>query len=263
MESSNFRSRPGYWQERGKSLATTVRFKARSQVIQDVVALLPTGRYYSQHSLDESAPLRTIGPAAYPPPDHCMTQRAFNCVVRRRNSLDACEAPQTFLHFEKLEARRRCLRARAPRPFQKGPLDLALQAAHPLLKRIPRQGPVTHLVPVAEQSVRQRKQSSSDSLTVAGSVNHRLKVSTQMRPADLSTGRLDPLIRAEPITADYLIVFATQESRGDLAAAVLGDGKDCAQAGHRGPQPSLLAILAPRRLVDINHLGMVDRSREF
>src|ERR1700678_4236386 len=84
-----------------------------------------------------------------------------------------------------------------------------------------------------------------------------------MRPADLSTGRLDPLIRAEPVTADYLIVLASQESRGDFAATVLGDGKDCAQGGHRGPQPSLLAILAPRRLVDINHLGLMDRSREF
>jgi hypothetical protein len=90
-----------------------------------------------------------------------------------------------------------------------------------------------------------------------------LKVSTQMRPADLSTGRLDPLIRAEPVTADYLIVFASQESRGDFAAKALGDRKNCVHAGHRGPQPSLLAILTPRRLVDINHLGMMDRSREF
>src|SRR5262245_38571552 len=84
-----------------------------------------------------------------------------------------------------------------------------------------------------------------------------------MGPADLSTGRLDPLICAESVTADYLIVFASQESRGDFAATVLGDGKDCAQAGHRSPQPSLLAILAPRRLIDINHLRLKDRSCEF
>ena len=84
-----------------------------------------------------------------------------------------------------------------------------------------------------------------------------------MRPADLSTGCLGPLIRAEPVTADYLAVFAPQESRGDFAATVLGDGKDCAQAGHRSPQPSLPAILAPRRVADINHLGLMYRSREF
>ena len=152
MESSDFRSRAGDWQERGKGVASTVSFKARSQVIQDVVALLPTGRHHCQHSLDESAPMHTVCPAADPPPDYRMPQRSFHCVVRRRDSLDAREAPQTFLHLEKLEACRRCLRARAPRPFQEGALDLAPQAAHPLLKRIPRQGPVTHLVPVSEST---------------------------------------------------------------------------------------------------------------
>jgi hypothetical protein len=116
---------------------------------------------------------------------------------------------------------------------------------------------------VAEQPARQRKQLPSDSLTVATSVDHRLKVSAQMRPADLSPERLDPLIRAEPVAADDLIVFAPQESHGDFAATALGDGKDRVQAGHRGPQPSLAAILAPRRLVDIDHLGLMDRSRKF
>src|SRR5262245_62876527 len=123
--------------------------------------------------------MHTVSPTADPPPDYSMPQRSFHYVIRRRDSLDAREAPQTFFRLEKLKARRRCLRARALRPFQKGLLDLALQAAHPFLKRIPRQSPVTHLVPVPEQSVRQQKQSSSDPLSVAASVDHRLKVSTQ------------------------------------------------------------------------------------
>ena len=165
MESGSFRSCTGDWQERGQGLATTVRFKARSQVIQDVVALLPTGRHHRQHSLDESAPKYTVGPTADPPPDYRMPQCSFHRVVRWRDSLEAREAPQTFLHFEKLEACRRRLRARAPRPFEKGLLDLTPQAGHPLLKRTPGQGSVTHLVPVAEKSVLQRKQPSSDSLT--------------------------------------------------------------------------------------------------
>jgi hypothetical protein len=207
--------------------------------------------------------MQTVGPTADPPPDHSMPQRSFHRVVHRHDSLDVRKAPQTVLHLENLESRRCCLRARAPRPFQKGSFDLAPQAAHPLLKRIPRQGPVTHLVPVVEQSIRQRKQPSSDFLTVAAAVDHRLIFSTQMRPANLSTGGLHPFERAVPITADYLIVFDSQESRGDFAATVLDDGKDCAQHCYRGPQPSLPAILTPRGLIDINHLGMMDRSREF
>src|SRR5271156_6579644 len=106
----------------------TFCFKARSQVIQDVTALLPTGRNHCEHSLDESAPTHTVGPTADPPPDHSMPQRSFHRVVRRRDSLDTSEAPQAFLDLEKLEACCRRLRARAPRPFQKGLLDLAPQA---------------------------------------------------------------------------------------------------------------------------------------
>ena len=174
-------------------MATTVRFKARSQVIQDVLALLPTGRHHCQHSLDESASMRTVGPTANPPPDHRMSQRSFHRVVRRRNSLDVRETPQTFLRFEQLEACRGRLRARALRPILKGLLDLAPQAAHPLLKPTPGQSAVTHLVPVAEQSVRQGKQPSADFLTVAASVDHRLKVSTQMHQ---QTCRQDALIHS-------------------------------------------------------------------
>ena len=110
-----------------------------------------------------------------------MPQCSFDSVVRRRNSPDERETPQAFLRFEKLEACRGRLHARALRPFQKGLLDLAPQAAYSLLKRTLGQSPITHLVPVAEQSVRQGKQPSSESLTVAASVDHRLRVSTQMR----------------------------------------------------------------------------------
>ena len=49
-----------------------------------------------------------------------------------------------------------------------------------------------------------------------------------MCPADLTPERHDPLIRAESVTADYLIVFASQESRGDFAATV--------QPGAKGPK---------------------------
>src|SRR5271166_5648064 len=207
--------------------------------------------------------MHTVGPTTDPPPDHGVPQCAFYNVVRRRNSLDACESPQTVFYLEELVACGRRFRALAPRPFQKGLLDFPTQAVHPLLKHIPRQSPVAHPVPVTEQSVRQRKQPRSRSLAATTSVDHRLEVSAQMRPASLTPECLDPLIRAKPITADDLIVFAPQERCGDFAATTFGDGKDRAKSGHRGPQPSLAAVLAPRCLVDINRLGLMDRSREL
>jgi hypothetical protein len=123
-----------------------------------------------------------------------MPQRSFHCIVCRRNSFDVRETPQTFLRFEQLEACCGRFRAQALRPFLKGLLDLAPQAAHPLLKPIPGQSPITHLVPAAEQSLRQGKQPSSDFLTVAASADHRLKAAgtgQAMEPIFVDN-RLDP-----------------------------------------------------------------------
>ncbi len=137
-------------QEKGESLATTTRFRARGRVTQDVVSLLPTGRDHGQHALREPAPVRAVGPAADPTPEHRVAQRTFHRVVRGLDTFYPRERPQTLPHLEDLEARRRRLRARAMRPFLKGSLDLPPQAAHPLLERPPLQSPVTHPVPVAK-----------------------------------------------------------------------------------------------------------------
>ncbi len=48
-----------------------------------------------------------------------------------------------------------------------------------------------------------------------------------------------------------------------VTATVLGDGEDREEGSHRRPQPDLATILAPRRLVDVHHFGLMDRSREF
>jgi hypothetical protein len=263
VESSSVRLRLSDWQERGKSVAATVCFKGRGQITQDVSALLPKGCNHGQHSLYESAPMHTVGSTADPPPDHCMPQRSCDDVVRRRNPLDPRNCPQTFLYLEKLKACGRRFRGRAPRPFQKGLLDFPTQAVHPLLKRIPSQSSVAHSVLVAEQPVRQRKQSLFDSLAFATPVDYRLEVSAQMRPADLTPECLDPLIRAEPVATNDLIILAPQESRCDFAATAFGNGKDRTEAAHRSPQPCLATVLTPRRLVDINCLGLMDRSREL
>jgi len=250
-------------QERGASLATTIRLKARGQVVQDVAALLPTGRHDGQHPLHEPTPVQTVGPTADSPPDDRMPQRPLHCVVRRLNPFDACECPQTLLDLEDLEAGRRSSRARTPRPILQGLLDLPTQTAHPLLEPNPSQGPISYSVPVAEQPVRQREQTPPGRRTVATPVDHRLEIATQMRPADLPPRGHDPLIRAESITADHLAIFAAQEGFGDRAAPFLGDSKDREPTGHRRPQPGLAAVLTPRGLVDVCHLGSMDGSREF
>src|SRR5271165_5907414 len=75
------------WQERGYGLTATGRFKARCQVIQDIVALLSAGRNDSQHPLHEPAPVHAVSPAADSTPDHCLPQHPFRRVIRRVDTL--------------------------------------------------------------------------------------------------------------------------------------------------------------------------------
>ena len=117
-------------------------------------------------------------------------------------------------------------------------------------------------MPVVEQLVRQQKQTIAGRDTTTAPVDHRLKIATQVRPADLPPPRHDPL-SAEPVAADDLTIFAPQEGPGDVATAALGDGEDGEQGGDRRPQPDLLEPLPPRRLVDVRRLGVVDRDRQF
>src|SRR5512142_2371637 len=94
--------------------------EARPQVLQHVAPLLPAGRYHTQHPLDESAPSSAIRPATDPPPDHRKTQRSLRHIVRRLDPFDLREGPQALFDLEDLEARRRRLRAPAPRSSQGG-----------------------------------------------------------------------------------------------------------------------------------------------
>ncbi|XBH03585.1 recombinase family protein [Singulisphaera sp. Ch08] len=99
-------------------------------------------------------------------------------------------------------------------------------------------------------------------VTSEGRPNCRLR-SDGVSPADLPPGRHDPVIGAESVAGDDLAVLTAQQRPGDRATAVLGDREDRGQASHRHPQPDLAKLLTPRRLVDVRHLGLMDRQRQF
>ena len=140
--------------------------------------MLAARRHCRQHPLHEPAPVRAIGPAADPTPDHRVAQGPFHRIVR---GLDPREGPQTLFHLEYLVARRRRPRATAPRTFRKGLLDLRAQAAHLRLERAPLlQSPNSHPVPPAEQLIRDVEQLPADRLGDAATIDHRLKVTTRM-----------------------------------------------------------------------------------
>ena len=263
MRSSDVRFRLAGRQEGGDRLTSMSRIEERPQVLQHVSFLLPAGGHHAQRSLHEPTTSLAIRTPADPPPDHRESQRSLRRVVRRFDPFDPRQRPQSLFDLEDLEARRRRLRATAPRPLQESLATLASQSNHPILEPLPVQSPVPHSVPIVEQPMRQFQQSLADRLPATTAIDHRLKIAAKMGPTNLSPPGRDPLVGTESIAGDDLIRLAAQQGPGHLAGAVAGDGEDRGQPGHGDPEPGLLAILSPRRLVDVRRVGGVDRDGQL
>src|SRR3954454_7172434 len=113
-----------------------------------------------------------------------MAQRPLRGVVRWLDPLDAHERPQTFLHLEDLEARRRRLDAAATLAPSQCRLDLAPQPRRDRLEPLPIDGPIAEAVPPAEHPPGQPQQGAPGRLPVTPTVDHRLEIPSQVRPAD-------------------------------------------------------------------------------
>ena len=155
------------------------RLQSTSQVVQDVAALLTAGRDDGQHPLHEPAPVRAVGPAADPTPDHRMTQaRSAALFVGSTPSTRAnVHSPSSTLRISKQVAA--VLAQRHCDPSSRACLTSRRKRRHRSWNRS-LHGPVAHPVPVAEQPVRQRKQPPAGRFTVAAPVDHRLEVAPQM-----------------------------------------------------------------------------------
>ena len=77
-----------------------------------------------------------------------------------------------------------------------------------------------------------------------------------MGPAELP--HLDPAIAGEPIADDDPPGDLAEDLARHLAAAGRGDGEDRHQRRQGHPQPRLGLVLPPRRLVDVDHLRLLD-----
>src|SRR4051794_11410933 len=140
-----------------------------------------------------------VRPTADPTPDHGMAQCPLRGVVRRLDPLHAHEGPQTLLHLEDLEAGRRRLGAAATLATLQRRLDLAPQPRRDRLEPVPIDGPIAEAMPPAKHPLRQPQQDVPGRLTGTPTVDHRLEIPRQVRPADLPPRRVDPLQRAVPV----------------------------------------------------------------
>src|SRR5262249_27011930 len=117
-------------------------------------------------------------------------------IVRRRDTRDPRERPQTLFHPQDFGATAAGGRTGTARTVLQGRLDLTPQPDHRGAET-----PAVHLlglqaVPPPEQPVRQPQQLPADRFGRATTVNHRLKIAAEMTPADLAAGPRDPIVDA-------------------------------------------------------------------
>src|SRR5579871_3876811 len=113
-------------------------------------------------------------------------------------------------------ARRRRLWTAACRSPKQCLTDLGPQPADIDLEAGAVQRPVSHPMPPAEHPIGQVEQPLPNGRPVALPINHRLKVPTQVRPAELAAAK--PVIRLPAIRRDHLSVTRTEQGPGDFAA---------------------------------------------
>ena len=100
-----------------------------SDVVEDVAALLATGRHDAQDTLDETASLGTVGSAADLTPQDRVTQCSLGVIVCRADPFSPHEGPQPSFVLEQLAARRRGFGTTAARPtFQRFPKRVFLRS---------------------------------------------------------------------------------------------------------------------------------------
>ena len=170
------------------------------------------------------------------------------------------ERPRALLHLEDLEAQPQPSgRIDAPRPVPKGLLDLPPQSKPLPATTLPFPGPVAHPVPVGDPPLRQRQQPPSDRSHRSpppvhqSTESHRGRTSKTGRQHSqdpvrtLRSGRRRPPGRLRrPKRA-----WASRNTRRCLAMV-----KTVKQRSHRRPRPRVPAVLAPRRLVDVDHRSL-------
>ncbi len=244
-------------------LASQVRPEARAEIVQHVALLLAAGGHHRQHPLHELAASGTVRPPSDPPPDQGMPQRAFRRVVRRLHPFDAHEGSQTLLYLEDLEARRRRLGAAATLAAFQRSLDLAPQPRRNRLEPLPINGSIADAVPPAKHPLGQTQEGAPGRLPSNPTVDHRLEIPIQVRPADLPPRRMDPLDRTVPVAGDNLIRLAPQQRLDHRSGSFGCDGEDCCQRGDDHPQLGLVAVFTPRGIVDAGRRGVVDAHRHF
>ena len=191
-------------------------FDRTSQKVEGVAALLAAGFHHRQHRLDEATAAGALGPerrvSAKSPHDaatarpHCSSAPRLHGARTSTATSDVRTIPGTC----------RAYRRGRTGAAQQQTLDVATHRSHPTQQSGPRNPAVPVVGPVLKQLTRRMPQTETQVLCPrVATVDHRLKIAFQMRPAPLQIAELP--VHLGPIAGDDAVELLAQE-RGQSAS---------------------------------------------
>lgn len=187
----------GWLKEGGGRSAGLPGAEALGERIEQMSALLAASGGDAEDPLDESAARRAVRAEAALSPENGMTQRPLGGVVGRLDSLTTSESPKPKLVLQELAAGRLSFRAARVGAAFEFIADLASERNQIPLERRASHRSVPHSVPPFKENVRKEQQFFANWSAFSAAINHRLEISTQMRPTKLHV--FNPKIAAEAI----------------------------------------------------------------
>src|SRR5262245_51291682 len=163
--------------------------------------LLPTSRADGENPLDKAVPLGAVRAETALAPDHGTTKCLFGPIVGWLDPLFAHERPERILVPEQFLTHP-LGRMTAPRPLREEHVDRRLDWGHGRLQRLPTDRPFAVQMPQPKHDPAQRQEARAPHSQSPTSVSECLKVTDQMRPAQLVSHRIERQIWFMAIRGD-------------------------------------------------------------
>lgn len=237
--------------ERRRGLPCAVCLECRDEEGVDPLSLETAGLHDGEDSFREAGSPLTTGAEAPLPPEDPPPQNALGMVVRGLDPFAAKEGPESGLQVQEVLAKGCRLIIREPRTAFQEYLEILPNPSHRMLESGSVYSSRLEVIPDREEVTRKLLEFVSDFGRLASPIDQLLKVTDQMRPANLAEPQGTDAVGLPAIAGEDPAVDAPQESLEPSEPTVRMDHEVSHHGGASGPHPDRLVAIFPARLVEI------------
>lgn len=245
------RGREGWeWDERWGRASRPIGGNRVRHEGEQMLLLFPTGRADTQDTLHKAVPLGAVRPKTALPPQHGTPQRLFRCVIGRLDPVLSHKRPQRrFMHQQLLA--HAFGRVTPPCPMGQQGVDGRLNRCQRALQGGAIDGAFAKQMPQSKHQLTERQEVGTPHARRPTAIDQRLKITLQMRPAQLMAVGGQCQVGTVAIRAHNPPIVCAQQ----MAQPWPGPAGQHRETGGNGrdhrPQPAPCARFFPAGFIDI------------